>query len=375
MAAAFVWVAPRVSASGGGNTPVISAVQVVNDVSRRPILGLSPVTDGTVVDLRRLPHRRISLQAVIAAGEKPGSVAFTMEGTKGGSIARIESRAPFFLCGDYVDCPLLTTPDVYTLTVQAFTGATPTGSPIGAAFSVRFTVAATQGSADARPLDVLFVGNSLLGTATETTREDTPDLVRHFAALEGRPLNVTKVIHFGYSLRHTWNDGLVATALDGTRQYDFIVLQEYSTLVATNLPAARDTLLTLYAPTFRRALKPGGRVILFKNWALANPAPFRSRAAAKAVIDANYAALSAALSTPNLLAPIGDEFEKIIATRGVSHLIVADGKHPNDNAVYLDAVTLFGIVFATSPRDLAQLYLPADVAAHLRAVAATAIGY
>ena len=44
-------------------------------------------------------------------------------------------------------------------------------------------------------------------------------------------------------------------------------------------PAAVDTLLNLYAPAFARSLKPGGRVVLFKNWALAEPAPFRSRAA------------------------------------------------------------------------------------------------
>jgi hypothetical protein len=115
--------------------------------------------------------------------------------------------------------------------------------------------------------------------------------------------------------------------------------------------------------------------VLFKNWALVDPAPFPSRAAAKAAIDANYAALSAALATPNLLAPIGDEFETVIAAEGPSSLIVADGKHPNDTAVYLDAVTLYGVLFGESPRGLADLYVPAPVAAALRSVAASAIGY
>ncbi|MCP2328900.1 hypothetical protein HDA40_007407 [Hamadaea flava] len=374
-AAVFLWLAPRVAASSDDESRVVSGVLFVNDVSRKPILGLSPLIGGAEIDLRRLAHHRVSLQAVIAAGQKPGSVAFTMLGSKGTSYARIESQAPFFLCGDYVDCPLLATPDVYTVTVQAYSGEDATGTPIGAEFSVRFTVSEDDAPAADQTIDVLFVGNSLIGTATKATGEDTPELVRHFATGAGRSVNITKVIHFGYSLRHTWNDGLAAAALDGTRQYDFIVLQELSTLVATNLPAARDTLLKLYAPTFQRALKPGGRVVLFKNWALTNPSPFRSRTAAKAAIDANYAALSAALTTPNLLAPIGDEFEKIIAAEGPSYLIVPDGKHPNDNAVYLDAATLFGILLGQSPRDLPALFLPADVAAYLRGVAATAIGY
>ncbi|MEV0562094.1 hypothetical protein [Dactylosporangium sp. NPDC050588] len=233
----------------------------------------------------------------------------------------------------------------------------------------------SQGSARADVLDVLFVGNSLLGSFTAATGEDTPALVRRLASSAGRTADVTEVIHSGYTLRQTWDGGLVARALGGGRRYDVIVLQEYSTLVATNLPAAKGTLLSLYAPTFRRTLKPGGRVVLFKNWALVNPAPFPSRAAAKTAIDTNYAALSAALPTPNVVAPIADAFETLIAIHGAPFLIDPDGKHPNDTARYLDAVTLYGIVFRDSPRDLADLYLPAPVAAELRSVAATALGY
>src|SRR5581483_5258734 len=152
------------------------------------------------------------------------------------------------------------------------------------------------------------------------------------------------------------------------------VLQEYSTAVATNPSATTDTLRTAYAPTFARALKPGGRVVLVKNWALVDPAPFPDRGAATAAIDRNYAAVSAALSTPNLLAPIGEEFETLIAGHGPSYLI-ADGKHPNATALYLNAVTLYGIIFGESPRGLPDLYLTSAVAAELRSVAATAIGY
>lgn len=225
-----------------------------------------------------------------------------------------------------------------------------------------------------RGVDVLFVGNSLLGSGSHATGEDTPKLVGRLATAEGRPVTVTEVIHSGATLRQTWDDGLVAEALSGDRRYDVIVLQEYSTLVATDPAAARRTLVTTYAPTFARALKPGGRVVLFKNWALADPAPFPSRAAAKAAIDMNYAALARSLPTPAVLAPIGDEFETVIAERGTGFLIDPDGKHPNDNARYLDAVTLYGIVCRESPRDLPDLYLSAPVAAYLRGVAATATG-
>jgi hypothetical protein len=373
LAAVLILVAPRVSASSDGLTRAVNGVSLVNDRTHRAVLGLSPLTDGTTVDLTRLSTADLGLRAALAAGVRPGSVTFTMSGAKGTSYARTDSRAPYFLCGDYVRCPLLATPDAYTLTVQAYTGASATGVPLGVAFSVRFAVSATATAA--QPLDVLFVGNSLLGTVHVPTGEDTPALVRRLAAYAGRTVNVTEVIHYGYTLRHTWNEGAAAQALNGSKRYDFIVLQEYSTLVSTNLSAATTTLLDLYAPTFARALKPGGRVVLFKNWALVNPSPFRTRAAAKKAIDANYETLSASLATPNLLAPIGDEFETVVSAKGTSFLIVPDGKHPNDCALYLDAVTLYGIIFGTSPRTLADLYVPVSVASYLRAVAATAIGY
>jgi hypothetical protein len=373
VAAALIWAGPDVSADSTGDIRAVNGVSLVNDATRRPILGLSPLTADTVIDLTRLANRRIGAQANLSAGARPGSVSFSLTGSQGRSYARTDSRAPYFMCGDYVDCPLLAVADAYTLTVQAYTGARATGFPLGNPFTVRFTVAAA--SSTAAPLDVLFVGNSLLGTANSVTGEDTAALVRHLAGLAGRTLNLTSVIHYGHSLRQTWDDGMVAAPLNGARQYDYIVLQEYSTMVATKPAAAMDTLLTLYAPTFTRALKRGGRVVLFKNWALVNPSPFRSRAAAKAAIETNYAALSAALATPNLLAPIGDEFETIIKAKGAPYLVVPDGKHPNDTAVYLEAVTLYGILFRESPRNLSDLYLTGSVASYLRSVAATAIGY
>jgi hypothetical protein len=351
----------------------IAALSLVNDVSHKPILGLSPLVDGSVVDLTKLANHNLSLQATLAAGVQAGSVSFRLTGAKGTSSSRTENVAPYFLCNDYVDCPLLATPDDYTLTVQAYAGADASGAVAGAAVTVHFTVSAVAIAAPA--LDVLYIGNSLIGTATGATGEDTPALVQHLATAAGRTVRTTEVIHFGNTLQQTWDAGEVTAALSGTTKYDYIVLQEYSTLVATDLPSATGALLNTYAPTFARALKPGGKVVLFKDWALVDPAPFATRAADVAAIDADYATLSASLPTPNVLAPISDEFETVIAANSTSYLIVADGKHPNDTAIYLDAATLYGILFHESPRSLADLYVTSTVAATMRGVAATQLGY
>ena len=241
---------------------------------------------------------------------------------------------------------------------------------------MRLTVAA---GAAATGLDVLFVGNSLLGTVNQTSGEDTPALVRRLATAAGRTVTVTEVVRSGYTLRRTWNDGLVTAALSGARRYDAIVLQEYSTLLATDPAAATRTLLELYAPTFERALKPGGRVVLFKNWALTDPAPFASRAAATAAIDAHAEDLSAALlaarATPHLFAPIGDAFETVIAAHARRSSSPSTASTPTTPPCTSDAAVLCGILLRTSPRDLADLYVPAPAGAYLRAVAATVTGW
>jgi hypothetical protein len=226
-------------------------------------------------------------------------------------------------------------------------------------------------------LDVLFVGNSLLGTHA-ATGEDTPDVVRRMARETGRRLRVTKAIRYGSTLQHTWDLGLSRAALNGIARYDVIVLQEYSTLVATDPARAEATLLNTYAPALSRSLKPGGRIVLFKNWALANPAPFGSRAENIAAINAGYARLEGdliSLSLPIVVAPIGDEFETVRTRGGAGPLIVRDGKHPSGQAIYLDAATLYGLIFSRSPRDLPNLFVPITKASRLRDVAAAALGY
>ena len=225
----------------------------------------------------------------------------------------------------------------------------------------------TRVTAAGRPLDVLFIGNSLLGTRAGTG-EDTPDVVRRLASRTGRSVRATKVIRYGNTLQKTWESGLARRALSGSTRYDFIVLQEYSTLVATR-PARAVATLKTYVPALARSLRPGGRVVLFKNWALTDPAPFGSRMQNVAAIDVGYARLAQALPLPVVIAPIGDAFE----VAGPATLIVPDGKHPSGQAIYLDAAILYGLLFDRSPRDLPDLYVAPATAARLRDAAATAL--
>lgn len=229
-------------------------------------------------------------------------------------------------------------------------------------------------AAETEAIDVLFVGNSLIGTKA-TTGEDTPDVLRRMARERGRTIRVTKAIRYGSNLQKSWNIGLSRRPLTSGRRFDYILLQEFSVLVATDPGRVRRTLLDTYAPALARSLKPGGRVILFKNWALVNPKPFLSRRANVAAIDANYERLAAEMPVPVEIAPVSDAFERVVATQGTHSLIVKDGKHPTSQAVYLDAALLYGMFFDRSPREVPSLYLPGRTARSLSDVAARTLGY
>ena len=346
-----------------GPSPV-SGLSVIDTATRTPITGLDPIAAGAVAEIA---GRHVTVQAGLTPGAIAGSIAFKLTG---GALTEpyrhTQNTAPYHLCDDYKECAALSVPGDYRVRVQAYSGPDTGGEPLGDPVVVTFRVA--------EPLDVLVVGNSLVGTESAASGQDTIEATEALAAGAGRGLRVTRVIHFGNTLKQTWDGGEVAPALADGRRYDRILLQEQSTLVAKNFVAAESALLQTYAPALTGALKPGGKILLFKNWALAGNAGFPSRAANVAAIDTGYAKLAAELTLPNETVPVSDAFEKIIATEGTAELIVEDGRHPNDRAIYLDATMLYGVLFQASPATVGDLYLSAADAAGLRAVAAEVLG-
>jgi hypothetical protein len=81
--------------------------------------------------------------------------------------------------------------------------------------------------------NVLFIGNSLIGTETAATHEDMPAVLSRLASARGETLNVQRALNSGYTLQQTWNAGTPQPFLSIPGQWDFVVLQEYSTLGAS----------------------------------------------------------------------------------------------------------------------------------------------
>jgi hypothetical protein len=216
---------------------------------------------------------------------------------------------------------------------------------------------------------VLFIGNSLTATETSATGEDMPKVLSQLASSRGKTFSYKKAINLGHTLQDTWDAQIAQPFLTGATRYDFIVLQEYSTVPVQDPTLFYDTAVVTYQPSVQRSLTAAGTVLLFENWALTDLYPFSNRADYTAALDANYATLSGKLSTRNVIAPLSRAYEKVFATRPQTYLLM-DGKHPNDAGVYLDACVFYAVVFGESPVGLPALYLSAADASFLQGVAA-----
>jgi hypothetical protein len=159
---------------------------------------------------------------------------------------------------------------------------------------------------------VLFIGNSLTATQTKATGEDMPAVLSRLASSRSKTFTVQRAIDLGQTLQQSWDAHIPQPWLTGAAQWDYIVLQEYSTVPVQDTALFYKTALSTYQPAIQRSLKAGsGNLVLFENWALVSLYPFSTRADYTAALDASYARLSAQLSVPNLVAPLGKAFEKV----------------------------------------------------------------
>src|ERR1700754_3912461 len=108
-------------------------------------------------------------------------------------------------------------------------------------------------------MDVLFIGNSF------TARNDVPGLVARLAAARGKTLTHRLISAGGASLRMHWNKGEAQKAI-ASGGYDYVVLQEQSTLPVKNAARMREN-VRLFDEAIKRA---GAKSVLYMTWARQN---------------------------------------------------------------------------------------------------------
>ena len=182
-----------------------------------------------------------------------------------------------------------------------------------------------------RSLNVLFIGNSF------TARNDLPGLVAQLAAADGRELKHRLISVGGASLRTHWNKGEAARAIE-RGGYDYVVLQEQSTLPIKNAARMRENVLL-----FDAAIKAAkARTALYLTWARAH-APQTQQA----ITDAY---MSIGSETGAVVIRAGVAWETFRATHAAPVLHDRDGSHPTLAGSYLAACVVYATLFAADPR-------------------------
>ena len=185
-----------------------------------------------------------------------------------------------------------------------------------------------------KPIRVLFVGNSF------TARNDLPDLIAQLASARGVRMEHALLSIGGASLRTHWNKGEARTAIE-RGQFDYVVLQEQSTLPIKNASRMRENVLL-----FDEAIKAAGaKTVLYMTWARKNT-PEKQK-----LITEAYESIGREIGA--LVVPVGQVWWRFMAEHDSPVLHDKDQSHPTLAGSYLAACVFLVTLFGESPVGIA----------------------
>jgi len=188
-----------------------------------------------------------------------------------------------------------------------------------------------------RSLRILFIGNSF------TARNNLPDMVAKLAMADGNRLDHQLITAGGASLRMHWNKG-VAQKLIADGRFDFVVLQEQSTLPIKNPKRMRENVLL-----FDSAIKASGaKTALYMTWARQHAPQTQQQ-----ITDA-YTKIAKEIGAT--LIPAGVAWEKFLDKPTRPALHDRDQSHPTLAGSYLAACVIYAVLFKISPSSNAAIF-------------------
>ena len=248
---------------------------------------------------------------------------------------------------------------------------------------------------------ILFIGNSFTYGGSDATNKimkigGVPAIFARMALAGSKVKPVIMMTTAGGQNFRFHNSNPATLAAIQTQQWDYVILQNYST-EPTHLVDAKHRLADHF--TYGMALyqkvmsnNPLTRVILYETWSRAAAHPFitgvssaRSFASTtefQSELRANYRQLASSLNrawpaNPRVLvAPVGDAWEYAGGLRAASDPLYAplhasDNYHGNDNGYYLSAAVFYAVVYGASPCGLSTNTLISDLHLNLTMRAAT----
>ena len=179
-------------------------------------------------------------------------------------------------------------------------------------------------------LKVLFIGNSF------TARNNVPEMMADMAEARGHQLQHFMIQAGGASLRMHWNKGEAQQEMQRTK-YDFVVLQEQSTLPVKN-PKRTHENIKLFDEAIK---KSGAKTALYLTWARQN-APETQQ-----IISETYNSVGAEIGAK--IIPVGIAWQDFLARHKQPILHDKDLSHPTIAGSYLAACVFLAVFFKENP--------------------------
>jgi hypothetical protein len=177
---------------------------------------------------------------------------------------------------------------------------------------------------------VLFIGNSF------TARNNLAGLIAELAAARGKTMEHHLISAGGASLRTHWNAGKAQQAIrDG--HYDFVVLQEQSTLPVKNAGRMLEN-VRLFDEAIRSA---GAQTVLYMTWTRQHAPDLQ-----QAITDA-YTGIGLELGA--LVVPVGKAWQRFLRSHDHPVLHDRDQSHPTLAGSYLAACVFLAVLFKENP--------------------------
>ncbi len=181
-----------------------------------------------------------------------------------------------------------------------------------------------------RTINMLFIGNSF------TQRNDLPGILTELAAARDLRIKHELISVGGASLRNHWNAGVAAKSIE-TGSYDYVVLQEQSTLPLKNAKRMAEN-VRLFDELIQRA---GSKTVLYMTWARQN-AP-----EAQQIIADAYSTIGNELEA--IVVPVGLAWQNFLAQHDKPLLHDRDQSHPTIAGSYLAACVFLAVLLKENP--------------------------
>ncbi len=181
-----------------------------------------------------------------------------------------------------------------------------------------------------KSLKLLFIGNSF------TQRNNVPKLLAELAAARGIQVDHELISAGGASLRRHWNGGRAIAAIE-TGAFDYVVLQEQSTLPVKNAARMADN-VRLFAELIKQH---GAKPVLYMTWARKN-APDAPQA-----ITTAYESIGQEVGA--IVVPVGRVWQAYLAKHDEPELYDRDGSHPTLAGSYLAACVFLARLLGATP--------------------------